>query len=583
MVRGRTTINLIKPRLVDFIMKILGIHDSHDCGIALIEDNEIKFVVNEERLNRIKVCLGFPRKSIEMMINRYNVNPSDIDKIAIGSHYLTFIPYARSIEKKDIDDATRAGLSILSRLGGPLFKTDLWVPISKSILSITCRNRKNNLKKILRGYGFKCPIEFVDHHASHAASAYFTGGKYKALVITSDSAADGLSATISIGKEGKLERIGRVNSYNSLGKLYQYVTEICGFKVNKHEGKITGLAAYGKPIYLELFNKMIKSRNGGFVNISNSKHKRSKEKILEAIGPNYKREDLAASVQQHLENETIKFVKYWLNKTKLKDLVLAGGVFANVKLNQRILELEDVDSVYIHPNMGDGGLALGAAFLVSGQKPINVDDAYYGPEYSEEEIEDALKEENVKYKKYNNVEKEIAKLLSKKKVIARFNGRMEYGPRALGNRSILYHAGDKSVNDWLNKRLKRTEFMPFAPVTMEEYKDDNYLNNKGGDHAAKFMTITFDCGEEMKKKCPAVVHVDGTARPQLINEKINPSYYNIVKEYHKLTKIPTIVNTSFNMHEEPIVCSPEDAIRSFKQGNLDYLAIGNFIVANGKI
>ena len=432
----------------------------------------------------------------------------------------------------------------------------------------------------MKEYGFNCPVDFIDHHTSHAASAYYTSGKDNVLVITSDAAGDALSATVFVGNGGKLTKLKEVNSYNSIGKLYSYVTEICGFKPLRHEGKITGLAAYGNPIYISLFNKMVVFNNGGFTNISNTKHERSKEKILKEIGRDFKKENLAASVQKHLENETIKFVSHWLDKTRLRNVVLAGGVFSNVKLNQKILELDNIDSVYIHPNMGDGGLALGAALYVNGGKPINIDDVYFGVEYSEKEIEETLKKYNLKYKKYNHVEKEIAKLLSEKKVVARFNGKMEYGPRALGNRSILYHAGDKTVNDWLNKNLCRTEWMPFAPVTLEEFKSDYYLNYKGGEHAAKFMTITFDCNDRMREESPAVVHVDNTARPQLINEEINPSYYKILKEYHKLTNIPTIINTSFNMHEEPIVCSPEDAVRSFKKGNLDVLAIGNFIVKN---
>jgi len=553
-------------------MKILGIQDSHDSGIALIEDSKVVFAINEERLNRIKLCRGFPRNSIEMLLDKY-VKAEEIDKIIIGSKYIDF-------EGEELDNFNRKSISSFSSFAGPFLKTGLWTSIHKIIFKVMFRKREKEIKKILGKYGFKCYVEFVDHHLAHASSAYYTGGKNNALVITSDAAGDALSGSVYIGNNGKLKKIKEINSYNSLGKLYSYVTEICGFKACRHEGKITGLAAYGRPEYIDVFNNMVCYKKGGFVNLSNTKHERSKEKILKEIGKDYNRENLAASVQQHLENEMIKFMKYWLKKTGMRNVVLAGGVFANVKLNQRILELDNVDSIYIHPNMGDGGLALGAAYYANGKSPIIIDDIYFGPEYSEEEIENALKESKVKYKKYGGVEREIAKLINEGKVIARFNGRMEYGPRALGNRSILYHAKDKTVNDWLNKRLGRTEWMPFAPVTLEEYKDKNYLDTKGGEHAAKFMTITFDCSKEMGEKCPAVVHVDNTARPQLINEKTNKSYYNIVKEYYKLTNIPTIVNTSFNMHEEPIVCSPKDAIRSFKKGHLDVLAIGNFIVKN---
>jgi carbamoyltransferase len=563
-------------------MKILGIQDSHDSGIALVDDGKIVFAINEERLSRIKLSVGFPRKSIDMMTNRYGIKPEEVDKIAIGSKYIGFVPFIKNpdeVMNSGVESFNKKAISFLSSLGGAFFKTKYWIPVHETIFKVLFRNRKKKIKKILREYGFKCPIEFVDHHTSHAASAYFTSDKEDALVLTADAAGDALSATVSIGKNRNLKRIEKVSSYNSLGKWYSYVTELCGYKACRHEGKITGLAAYGQPKYLEFFRKNIYHKNGEFINSSNSKHERSKRLILKELGKSWKKEDLAASIQTHLEEECVKFVNYWLKKTKLRNVVLAGGVFANVRLNQEILKLKNVDYIYIHPNMGDGGLALGAAIFLSKIKN-KIENAYFGPEYSEEEIEKALKKFKSKYKRYNNVEERIAQLINEGRVVARFNGKMEYGPRALGNRSILYHTKDKNVNEWLNKRLNRTEFMPFAPVTLEEEKEKYYLDSKGGEHASKFMTITFDCSEKMKKQSPAVVHIDGTARPQLINKKTNPSYYKILEEYYKLSNIPTLVNTSFNMHEEPIVCSPEDAIRSFNQGNLDNLAIGNFIVEN---
>jgi carbamoyltransferase len=173
-------------------------------------------------------------------------------------------------------------------------------------------------------------------------------------------------------------------------------------------------------------------------------------------------------------------------------------------------------------------------------------------------------------------------LLAAGKVVARFDGRMEYGPRALGHRSILYHAKEPAVNQWLNQRLGRTEFMPFAPATLYEHRDANYIHMKGAEYTAQFMTLTFDCTESMKRDCPAAVHVDGTARPQLVTAEGSPGFHQILTEYHKLTGIPSVINTSFNMHEEPIVCSPDDAIRAFMQGNLDYLAIGEFLVEHPK-
>jgi len=223
------------------------------------------------------------------------------------------------------------------------------------------------------------------------------------------------------------------------------------------------------------------------------------------------------------------------------------------------------------------GAALHQAYIYNERIP-QPQTVYFGPDFSEKNIEKALKKYGLTYKKYKNIEAKIAGLLADKKIIGRFNGRMEYGPRALGNRSILYEAKDRSVNDWLNKRLKRTEFMPFAPVTLEEYAGKCYKNIHGAEYPSRFMTITFNCTDYMKKTSPACVHVDDTARPQIIRRKDNPSYYKILKEYHRITGIPSIVNTSFNMHEEPIVCSPNDAIRAFLSSGIDYLAIGPYLV-----
>jgi carbamoyltransferase len=262
---------------------------------------------------------------------------------------------------------------------------------------------------------------------------------------------------------------------------------------------------------------------------------------------------------------------------------LSGGVVANVKLNQRIFELDGVDNIFIHPNMGDGGCGTGAALLEfqgDGNLSKPLPDVYLGPEYSDEDILASLQRSQLAYDKYTPIEPKIAQLIAAGKVVARFNGRMEYGPRALGNRSILYHAREPEVNQWLNQRLGRTEFMPFAPATLYEHRHQCYLNVDGGDYAAQFMTITFDCTEFMKRESPAAVHVDGTARPQLVTAASNPSFHRILAEYHRLTGLPSVINTSFNMHEEPIVCRPDDAVRAFLQGNLDYLAIGSFLVAH---
>lgn len=573
-------------------MKILGIHDSHDSGIALFEDGKIVFAVNQERLDRIKLSSGFPVDSLEFIQTKMNIPLNEIDFVAIAANYgpvilpHTTLNLLRTSYEKSYQ---RVLLSKANTYFAPFFRSHLWDKGIKLAHEIIYKKpRRNFLIKSLREKGFKGKIEFFDHHLCHAASALFSCPpelfSKKTLIITADGAGDGLSGTVYIAENGNLKKIHEINQYNSLAIIYAYVTEICGFTPMKHEGKITGLAAFGKPTYKELLEKMLIYKNGSFYNISGYHNEEARDFLKNKLGKDFNKANLAASVQAHLEETFIPFLDYWIKKTGITDVLLAGGLFANVKLNQRINEHPKTTSVFIHQNMGDGGIAFGAAALSSFQKtnkysppPKHV---YFGPNFSEKEVLISLeKYEKISYKKPRIIEKEVARLLAAGKVVARCVGPMEYGPRALGNRTILYQPTDPTVNDWLNKRLKRTEFMPFAPVTLIEEARNCYKNIKGGEYAARFMTITFDCTDFMKKRCPAVVHVDGTARPQLLDKDTNPGYRKILEEYYKLTKIPSLINTSFNMHEEPIVCSPEDALRSFLTGNIDYLILGNFLVS----
>jgi len=283
----------------------------------------------------------------------------------------------------------------------------------------------------------------------------------------------------------------------------------------------------------------------------------------------------------------VAYVKEAVDNTGLTDIVMAGGVFGNVKLNQRIAQIPKVTSLFIHPDMGDGGTALGAAFI-EWEKELSkrgksflgkrLNNVYFGPEYTDKNIEDALKKYSLPYEFHKDIECRIARLISEKKIIGRFNGRLEYGPRALGNRSIIAEPTDKTINDWLNKRLRRTEFMPFAPSVLDRAAPSLYKDYSKAAYAAEFMTITFDVEPHAQKMAPAVCHIDNTARPQVVTKEQNPSYYKIIEEFEKITGIPIIVNTSFNMHEEPIVCTPEDAIRAFLDGSVDYLALGNYLI-----
>jgi carbamoyltransferase len=350
-------------------------------------------------------------------------------------------------------------------------------------------------------------------------------------------------------------------------------------------GKMTGLAGYGNPDTAYPLIKGLFSLNDtrrDFILpplLFQFPHRGIYRKLAK-----YKKEDVAAAAQKRFEEIMLGYIKEAISATGESNIVLAGGIYGNVRLNKKISELDEVKQLFIHPAMNDQGISLGVGlkYLAENEvlKPFKLNNLYFGPGYDNAEIETALNKEKFKYEYYADIEKTVAQLLACGKVVARFAGRMEYALRALGNRSILYQTTDKSVNDWLNRKLNRSEYMPFAPVTMEEYAGQCYKNIEKVKYNAKFMTIAVDCTDGMKEISPGVVHVDGTARPQLIKEEDNPSYYKILKEYHKLTGIPSLINTSFNMHEEPIVCTPYDALRAFKKAGLDYLAIGNYLVKN---
>ena len=438
------------------------------------------------------------------------------------------------------------------------------------------RRWQQDLESSLAKYNLGDKLKRFEHHLSHAANAYLASGMERALIITLDGYGTGLAGSVSIGEGGKIKRLQNIKYPCSLGRFYENVTAALGYKPDRHAGKIVGLAAYGDPSVLgEVLLGRFKQANGEY-------------QILDALNYFFDRFlatkftmiDVAAAYQHVLEVVATNLVDYWVRKTGCANVVLSGGVTANVKMNQRIFEVPGVENIFVYPNMGDGGCGTGLALHLSldGRMREPLNDAYLGPEYTDSEMEKALRDAGLQYKRPNNIAGEVARKIHQGRVVARFGGRMEYGPRALGNRSILFHAKDPEVNQWLNQRLGRTEFMPFAPVTPWEDRYDYYENLSGAEHAAQFMTVTFDCTAKMKDNCPAAVHIDGTARPQLVRREVNPIYYDILREHEKLSGISTLINTSYNMHEEPIVCTPADAVRAFPDGRLDTLALGPFLV-----
>jgi carbamoyltransferase len=571
-------------------MTILSITQGHDTGAAIAKDGKLIAAINEERLSRIKNDSRFPHESIEAVLRIAGLKRSEINHIVIpelrkGDDILRNIfpkfpknIFAGANGKSTVQDMTRQ----LVMSGSLLLK-------SYSKMAVLYRRNEKRMRAMFP----HAQLHRIEHHLTHAASAHYTSGFRKALVITADAWGDFVSTMITVFEDKKFKIVKRCYYPNSLGHYYQSVTNWLGFRGGRHEGKVLGLAAYGNsnsPVYNRI--KDLLQVDGLDVYTPNMMgvlwHKKMpfrKNCLMNELISNHNREDIAAAFQRRFEEAFTELVRNCLDRFQIEDIALAGGVFANVKLNQRIFELPGVNRVFIFPNMGDGGVCAGGALLcdmnLNGSQGYALPHAYLGPEFSEKELSQALERSGVEFEKCENIEVRIAELLTQGKVVARFNGAMEFAPRALRNRSILYQATDPSVNKWLNDRLQRTEFMPFAPVTLVEEAHRCYKNLENAIHPAKFMTITFDCTDFMRTKSPAAVHVDHTARPQLIDEATNPSYYNIVKEYFKRTGIPSIINTSFNMHEEPIVCTPQDAIRAFELGHLDYLAMGPFL-AKGK-
>jgi carbamoyltransferase len=583
-------------------MKVIGLSPlDKDSTVTLVEDGEIVYAAGEERFTRVKLQDGFPWRALADALQATKTTTDEIEAVVYPfldwQEETRLFEQSLATEREFLDDTESAETNAMiaaarakipSRTGEIPGLRDPNERMAKRSstkwgreASAFHRKWHEELESALDDFGLSKRLKRIEHHASHAANAYYTSGFDEALAVTLDGYGSGLAGSVGIGRNGRIERVHGLAYPHSLGTFYETVTSSLGLKPSRHEGKVVGLAAYGDPAVLrDVLLSRFDQEDGNFRIVESNNVYFSRRLATE-----FPKIDLAAGYQHVLELVACAYVGHYVKKTGLKNLVLSGGVAANVKLNQRLKELPGVEKIFIHPNMGDGGCGTGAALLeFVGRaddklaKPIA--DVFLGPSFSPEEIADALNKSQLPFTRYTPIEPKVAALIAAGKVVARFNGRMEYGPRALGNRSILYHAKEPAVNQWLNQRLGRTEFMPFAPATLFEHRQNCYLRTEGAEHAATFMTLTFDCTPAMKRDSPAAVHVDGTARPQLVSATSNPSFYSILTEYHRLTGIPSLINTSFNMHEEPIVCTPDDAIRAFLQGNLDYLAIGEFLVAH---
>ncbi|MDA0748818.1 MAG: hypothetical protein O2954_20055 [bacterium] len=566
-------------------MNVLGIHDGKDAGVCLLSDGTPVYAANEERFSRKKLHFGFPYLALRNLVETTGIRPHEIDRVSVG--FESMVETEDYPIYSDIDDSTlfQKIFAGTARLLGPVTATRAFVQASRQVLSLISGN-KQTLQKSLREFGIDAPVEFVDHHRSHAASAYYTSGFQEALVITADGGGDGLAGSVYTGKDGHLNVLSEWPRVHSPGNFWFLITYICGFNPIKHGGKITGLAAY---TVCEEAHQVLSEFYGYdphrlcFVNKKHLLFQDAYYALKKAL-EKFTVEQIAYGAQKVLEDTIVGVAQAAAERTGLRHLALAGGTFANVRLNQKILELDNVDEIFIHPHMGDGGVAVGSALDITartiGLKPQAISEAYWGNSVTESAILKTLQEFPVRFERLHDPSNAVSDCLVQKKVIGLFNGRMEYGPRALGHRTILAEPTDPTMMDWLNKRLERTEFMPFAPIILEEDAPKYFENFEPGRLPARFMTLCFDVTEYGKKMAPGIVHKDGTARPQIVNAKHNGYVYNALKAYRKKTGLSLGINTSFNKHEEPIVCHPRDAIQELLRGGVDVVFIENYKVEN---
>lgn len=538
-------------------MYILGInggvrHGYQDVSTVLLKDGKVIFAVEEERLNRIKFSPGqLPELSIYECLKYAGITIRDIDFIA--SHGSTW------------------GQEYADKL--------------KSYFEFT--------------FGYCPPLEFVHHHDAHAASTFYGSGFDNAMIITIDASGDGVSTQLAVGEGSEIKVVRRFSRPDSLGIFYTILTQFCGFRRDSDEYKLMGLSAYGDRNRFD-FTDILSYGNGEYhfdesflkpiphgasqpirqeMAFSDKLHKKLGAKRLknDEISTLYK--DVAASAQKHLEDVILDMVNHFQKTTGLRKLCLAGGVALNCLVNQKLMNLGCIDDIYVQPASSDAGISMGAAMYVSAIKgfiPLPVNSALLGMEYTDEQIKIILDDIGVKYIHLPDPAAYAAEMVADNKIIGWFQGRMEFGSRALGARSILANPAMPDVKNILNAKIKyRESYRPFCPsVIVEEFK--KYFI--GHADKAPFMNITFDVVDEMKTNVPGIVHADGTARIQTVDQVYQALYHRFLMKLKEITGHPVVVNTSFNTNNEPIVASPYDAIATFYRSGLDALVIGSYLV-----
>lgn len=561
-------------------MYILGIWDGHDAGACIVEDGEIKVAINEERLRRKKLDIGFPENSIKSCLDYLNLKPSDINIVATTGTQLTRI-MARQFHFLD-DNFYKFRRHLIPKPRFEKFNRYIKYWLARYNASFLRGFTKLQTRKKLKKIGFANPkIYVVDHHLAHATSAIFTSGFKKNLCITLDGVGDGLSGTVNLFENGEIERISAMKERDSIGLFYEGITTILGFRELEDEGKVMAMADYSYPIPDEK-NKLL-----NFFEIKGLKIKAKHPTIkrfmeLEKIKWGTPSERFAYMGQKTLEKNILQLFKNAIDKTGVKNVCWSGGVASNIKLN-RVLRLNSgLKDWFVFPQMGDGGLAVGAALYVAhmleGIEPKRINHVYFGPDFSDEKIKKSLREfsNQIKYENVKDPANAACGLLEKGNYIFWFQGKMEYGPRALGNRSILAPADSEDVKEILNLMVKQREwFQPFCPSLLEE--DAEKVFDDSDKIPDKFMTMGYMLRKQLKKKYSPISNVDSSVRPQMVDDE-NQRYRELLKDVKRKTGVGIVLNTSFNIHGEPIVCSPKDALSTMIRTKTKYMILGDYQV-----
>ena len=562
---------------------ILGIHDGHNCGASISIGPKIIASVSEERLTRKKNDVGFPEKAILEVLKISGVTSSQLSYVAYASLFM----HSKN-HLQDICEWYNVGESDQKR------DNNISNDYKKKIFKIRRDERIESIKMLLGIEEQK--IRFVEHHVAHLAAAYYLSPfkKKPILGITCDGAGDGLSATVNICDNNKIKRICEISRHSSIGKIYSRVTYLMGLRPWQDEYKVMGLAPYAdKTKVIEQSKKLF--------NLLNIDHDEIAFKLQTGLSTNYCYEYLkksfenvrfdviAGAVQYFTEQMLVKWIKNCINHTKIRDVVCGGGVFMNVKSNMLLGEISSVNSIFFMPTSSDESISMGAClYLYYSENNINnngesaIENLYLGAEFDKKCEENELKNNNVtefsEVIETNNTNKYIIEILKNDGIIGLCRGKMEWGARALGNRSIITDPSNFNKINILNSQIKSRDFwMPFAPAIIDDDTKNIFDNKKK--ICTRFMASAFKIKEEQKSIFSSASHPkDGTIRPQTVSEKSNKNFYDLLKKYKKSTGRSGVLNTSFNLHGEPIVCSPKDAINVFKRSGLKSLALNNFIL-----